>query len=130
MNDELQKKLVEYLGSVEKMANDAVLFGKAEIPLYLQELIRWEMVMGALMACGGLFLIGAVFPFAIVTGLREGSKDYSKKSEAIIGLCVSACIASLALGIPSIIFGTRDAAKAYFAPRVLLVEKLSSMVRK
>lgn len=125
MNDELQKKLVEYLGSVEKMANDAVLFGKAEIPLYLQELIRWEIVSHAMWAAA-FASCAAVSILATVWGWR-----YIQKNECweALGALMFPIAAAIGLTIGTI-HHAEDAAKAYFAPRVLLVEKLSSMVRK
>lgn len=128
MNDELQKKLVEYLGSVEKMANDAVLFGKAEIPAYLKELIRWEVLDNAVAA--GACLLAALAFVVVALRLRKNAEVYKNGDiswQAFV-MAIFLVVAAI-LTIPTY-FSARDAAKAYLAPRVLLVEKLSAMVRK
>lgn len=123
MNDELQKKLVEYLGSVERMANDAILVGKEEIPQYLRELIKWEIVSHGMWAVLCFAIVPACLPV-----IYWAWKNKDEICDVIplamfpgVGAIVAICI-----GVGHV----EASAKAYFAPRVLLVEKLSSMVRK
>ncbi len=130
MNDELQKKLLAYLGSVEKMANDTFIFGKAEIPLYLQELIKWE-IAESLMTAVSLFLAAAPCIMCARWGASKVANDKTSYGAdpgfyAASGCGVLAAIILTSMSVCNIL----QASKAYFAPRVLLVEKLSSMVKK
>ena len=118
------------MGSVERMANDAVLFGKAEIPMYLRELIRWEM-LSSLATGGALFVAAIPCVMAARWGARKVANDkssYGPDPGAYIATGLGALAAIILLANCTI--QALNAGRAYFAPRVLLVEKLSSMVRK
>jgi hypothetical protein len=130
MNEELKNKLIQYLNSIEGMANDAILFGKAEIPLYLQELIRWEIVSGLMVGLAALF--AAYLPGRAIIYFANKIKNCKDPYGADPGPYAGAFVLGLVVAfLASIsIEGFHGSAKAYFAPRVLLVEKLSSMVRK
>lgn len=121
MNDEIKNKLISYLNTLEKATANAVDLGKQEIPLYVQEIIKWEIVSG--IAYGLVWLIVFIFGVYCVY-LWVKNKIYNEEWAPLILFTLLPLF-----GVVPAICNFMDAAKAYYAPRVVIIEKLKRITK-
>lgn len=123
MNEELQKKLLQYLNGLEGIAKDAALFGKAEIPEFMKELIQWEIYSHAI----NVFAMAVLVAGSVWAIMFWWKREWYKEDFSPVVMLPAI---SLLIGGVFLFMEIQDIAKPILAPRIFLVEKLSSMVRK
>jgi len=110
MNEKLQGELSEYIKATVDMASE-------QMPLVAEEIVLFAIWDGSI----GLLLGIAMIP-ALVMWARHAIKE---RWDEIFWLGV--CVGSL-LSFFMIIFSLNELLKAAFAPRVLILEKLSGLL--
>lgn len=124
-------KILEWLRSGAQSAGD---FAITQAPLAAQEFIRWEIVGHGITA--GLFLISGIAMLVCgLLGFRylcNAKTDWEKGPTSNFFIAVAGCflgfIALVGL-LPDGIREAKQSIKAYVAPRVVLIEKISELVR-
>jgi hypothetical protein len=124
-------KILEWLRSSTQSAGD---FAITQAPLAAQEFIRWEIVGHGITA--GLYLIcGIAMLICGILGLRYLMSDkmnWEKGPNGGFAVSAVGCILGFAamVGVlPSGISEAKQSIKAYVAPRVVIIEKISDLVR-
>ena len=122
-------RLGKWLGSMELASDKVVDFGTADVPVYIQELLRWEVVGGC--ATGGVFLAAAIlFAIIVIAAYRASSKAASgQDKDGYAFLCFASASVAMCLCAASL-YNFSQALKAYTAPRVVLVEKLQEYLKQ
>lgn len=124
-------KILEWLRSGAQSAGD---FAIEQAPLAAQEFIRWEIIGHGISA--GLYLIcGIAMLISGILGIRYLISDKMKWENgpngnffiAWIG-CILGFIALVGI-LPSGINEAKQSIKAYVAPRVVIIEKISDLVK-
>lgn len=126
MNEELQERLMGYLENVEKAVEGGTDFVMQQAPFYVQELIKWEIAWNAIWA---VFWLGIVVALPLCFGkLIKKLREIPREDPMVWGwiltilmgiIMFSSTVASLGLAGQSL--------KAYIAPRVVIMEKLSGL---
>lgn len=126
-----ETRLSRWADSMEEKAGKVADWGSEEVPEYIRELIQWEITSNLLLI-GALVVVIVVAAFALrVLYYRVAIND--KLPEEVMSLLVAF------LGVPAIIvigvstfhsyWAAERAAKAYVAPRVVVVEKITALVK-
>jgi len=134
MNDELKAKLTAYLTKLESAAGKVEDFASAEVPEAVREWLRWELIdavsLSLLFAVVGSAMLYAVYRLMCQEVDRsERRARLDSSDEAMSAIC---CALLLVLGVCAIcvaLYNARAAAKVYFAPRVVVIEKVSELLR-
>lgn len=131
MNAELQAKLMTYLEGLEKGAEKVGSFAEREIPETIREWLLWLAVENFAYAAMTLIAAAACILVArkiikIHGGLSEigPQNDTPLPAMAVVGLPVVA-VGMILASIPHLMMGV----KVCIAPRVVIVEKVSELVR-
>ena len=128
MNEELQERMMSYLKTLEGAVSSTSDFVIDQAPMYVQEIIRWQIVAG-IISCvffSALALIFFVINFTKLRSMRKDSDEIKMQdgwgygSVAIVLMFCSIACAS--------VFGSQSL-KAYIAPRIVIVEQLQKVIR-
>lgn len=134
MNEELQKQLAEYLGTLLEAAKSGAAFASEQVPLVIQEKIVYGRVVETLTAVIGVVgLIGLpLFACKAIKNLLASEDipyDKHEESNRLViqgfGYVVLAFMSLIALMFLDHI---GSAIKAWTAPRLYIIEWLSSLV--
>jgi hypothetical protein len=120
INDEVKAKMLEYLQQLEAGVKSAADFSAEQAPLVVQEFLLWILISNAVAASFLGSLVLATLILSVVMYRRSDSEErFFIWLFAAIPLTVfsAGCCASL-----------HEAGKAYIAPRVVVLEKISSLM--
>lgn len=121
MNPDLQKQLAEMLAKLTDVAGDATAFAKAQIPPLVQEKIAFGRVWeSALLAA----LLAALVLVLHIAG-RAWRENWT--GDGFGGVMLYALAAGICIGV---IGQAHECLLAWIAPRLYIVEWLTSMVTK
>lgn len=133
MNAELQHALAELLTAMLAAAKDGTTWAKGEIPLLIQERLQYALFERAMMLVGALMLV-ALGRFLYKTGrLVDQRYEYAKAHNQYVeddgAIWKAGACALWGLGGFFTIVAILDIAKVIIAPRVYVVDWLTSMIR-
>lgn len=127
MNDELKQKMLEYLQSLESTAQSAA----KEIPLVVNEYIQWEMASNLTLAC--VFLVIFTISFVILCiSVRKvflESSDLTHDQEFAYMLTFIFSLFTSVMFLVGLMITSHNYAKIKYAPRVVILEKISEIVK-
>jgi hypothetical protein len=123
INEEIKTKMVEYLQTFEAGVKKAGEFSAEQAPLVVQEFLAWEIARNGLFAV----VLGAALFGVLAVAYRLQSKTDDLELKFLIWLCSSVPLVAFAIG-----FGicAENAGKAYLAPRIVVLEKISELVKQ
>jgi len=127
MNEELQKRLMSYLETLEGAVSSTSDFVIEQAPMYAQEIIRWQIAEGIIW-CVFFSAISLGFLFLNFTKLRGMRHDTDRDARGngwglgviVIALMIGAIACASERACQSI--------KAYVSPRVVIIEQLTDIV--
>ena len=120
MNDELQQALAEMVKGLTAAAETVGQVGQEQIPLVVQEYLRWGMVD----AVGGMLIFGTVFIWLTTLVRRAVREDWREEGGIIATMMM----------IPTTIIGFfvmvnfAAALKVLIAPRVYMIEQAANLL--
>lgn len=120
--DERLKEVLDDILSGIKQAGDFVL---EQAPMVVQEFIRWEIISNAI---GGILLIvgTSLLTYLVIRKIEKGIKDNEIEEEIrVFYLFILLVLFPIFLGIEM----SMDSVKAYVAPRVVVLEKFSNLLK-
>jgi len=119
-NQQIADTLV-WLREVASSSGDWV---TTQAPLAAQELIRWQIYsnLGIVAVCFVITVIGILY------ARRIWRKKVRTDSEEVLGFMIPAALVILIA--PFAVFGMHEAGKAYFAPRIVILETMGKMIDK
>lgn len=121
MNEEVKQKMIEYLQSFEAGIKKAGEFSAEQAPLVVQEFLQWEIIRN------GVF--GVCFAFLLLASIATAVRYHFKaEGEEKAFVWLFAAIPLIAFGV-SLGACTERAGKAFFAPRIVVLEKISTLVQ-
>ena len=126
MNDEIKRRLLVYLDKFEGSVDKAVDFTAEQMPLYLTELCQYTVVQSLIVVAAVAFFAMASWLFMIFVIWKQEDCDR-------VGTLVICHIFWLTVMIiPGLMVADHasDGLKAYLAPRVFIVDKLTELVKK
>lgn len=91
--------------------------------LYIQELVKWEIVSGAMLAVVALSVVGVMIYWNYC--LWKKNRDMNEQDAFLFSFLSLFILAFSLVGLVEI----RSAARAYVAPRVVIMEKLKDMIK-
>lgn len=116
--------LIQWLQSTaESSANFVV----DQSPLIAQEFIRWEIASGIMLALFGIIVM-MITGFWMYKGYKNLKSD-NARDEIYMPAFIFGGILFLGLGLLTFSIGTAQSLKAYCAPRVVIIEKLGSILK-
>ena len=121
-DDLLKNYAVDTLDFIKSGKDLAITQGQ----LYIQELIKWEIARGTMYAV----ISGIVFTLMvklILSTLKKEKDSNFWDDLSVIKIVVGGLLGSFSFTL--MICSTEMAAKAYIAPRVIVMEKIERMVR-
>ena len=126
MSEELQKRMMDYLDSLESTVQQGSGFLVEQAPLVCQEYVDWVFWSGVLLAvpCAACAIL--LFAFA-AWAARKAIKSKEADSQWWLAMALLVLF-GLTIGVPSVL-GVGDAVKASVAPRVVVLEKLAELSR-
>ncbi len=126
MDEQLKEQLTEVLGA----ANGAKDFAIEQLPLVAQEFIAWEFwgSVGMATISGVIALLALVASVLLWRKANEYDRKGDSAAEGISLLFFVAAFAFIGASLCSLI-DTYHAARVSVAPRVVLIEKLSELVK-
>lgn len=122
INEEIKQKMVEYLQTFEAGVKKAGEFSAEQAPLVVQEFLAWEFWGNAIPAVVVLVLMLTAMIVTAVIWKKSDDIDWRMGSGLVTGLGV------LFLTIPFCITAS-NACKVAVAPRIVVLEKISELVR-
>lgn len=128
MNEELQAKMIKYFGGLENAVEKTMDFTVEQAPLVVQDIITWGIV-SSLITVALLILLIVVSRFLIkklVAIVVEGVQEEDKKFAAVAIWGIYCVLAAIPTTIS--IQESLTAAKAYFAPRLYVLEEIKDFV--
>jgi len=121
VNEEIKTKMIDYLQTFEAGVKKAGEFSAEQAPLVVQEFLHWEVVRNS---CFGV--IAAILTLVVLaTAIRYHFK-LDGEDKVFVWLLVA---------VPLVMFGVgcgtcfERAGKAYCAPRIVVLEKISDLVK-
>lgn len=141
MNDELQKKVLNYLDVLEAGAKKAGEFAETEVPQTIREWLTWLAVerfsyaAAFLVASSTVFFVGLWAGRKLYTSYVETrsrrlaeNKSYSTGEEDYCWNAAVFCRVAQAISLIPLVFGTgywtMQGTKVLVAPRVVLIEEV------
>lgn len=127
MKPEIEQKLVEYLTALESLMKDGKDLAIEQAPEVAKEIVSYGFASSAFFAV----LFTGLFCVVAVVSIKVSLMIYKKEEDPFVFF-----LAVIALGLGSLFFGVpaninaQDAAKAYFAPRLYVIDYLRSEVKK
>lgn len=126
MNDEIKRRLLAYLDKFEGSVDKAVDFTAEQMPLYLTELCQYTIVHSIMVTAAFAALALVVWLFMIVLVFKE--KDGDRVEDLAIGHLFFAILMFIPTAM--VVDIASDGVKAYFAPRVFVVDKITELVKE
>jgi hypothetical protein len=128
MNEDVQKKLMDYLESLESVANKTGDFAIEQAPLVAKEIITWELwshAFGALSALAVIALCVLVSKRLYKNATKDGCDimDSPIAPPLIFVMSIIGAIASFAF-----VFDVSKVIKTQVAPRLIIIEKLAEFM--
>lgn len=130
MNEQIKEKLIEYLNYLETAAKSATDVAAAELPLVIQEYITWLQAECIVFAIGTLAVVGLII-YAARCMVSYASIPNNLSADDSFFTTVAGNIIQVAASIIGLLLLSSNfmtLAKCYFAPRVVIIEKLMEMV--
>lgn len=128
VNDEVKVRLIKYLDNVEELVRKGADLAQDQLPAIAQEIIAWNRASTtvALLFSVGLVALGV---YAIWQLFKHGTAaDKRHESSEPYAVCaVFSGIVSL-FGFIATLYNTMPCVKAWFAPRLVLLETLRDLV--
>ncbi len=126
MNDEIKRRLLAYLDKFEGSVDKAVDFTAEQMPLYLTELCQYTIVHSIMVTAIFAAFAFAIWLFMIVLVLKDKDDDRVEK------LAIGHFLLALIMFVPAtvVIDIACDGIKAYFAPRVFVVDKIIELAKE
>lgn len=121
VNEELKVKMLEYLSHMESGLKSAADFSVEQAPLVVQEFIAWEFWKHTIVASAGILFSCCLL--ALFWRLQKAMKGEDRLM--VIGVGVCAVVISLCISCAE----ASMAVKAAVAPRVVVLEKVASLVK-
>lgn len=120
INEEVKTKMLEYLQQFESGVKSAAEFSAAQAPIVVHEFLAWEFTSNAVASCFlGLLVLGTVIVAKRISSKAEGEDRFFTWLFATIPLVI------FSAGFCASLHG---AGKVYVAPRVVVLEKISSLM--
>lgn len=125
MNDEIKRRLLVYLDKFEGSVEKAVDFTAEQMPLYLTELCQYTVVQAIIVVAAVAFFAMASWLFMIFIIWKQ------EDSDRVGTLMFGHLFWLIVMIIPGlmVVDQARDGLKAYFAPRVFVVDKITELVK-
>lgn len=121
INEEVKQKMIEYLQSFEAGIKKAGEFSAEQAPLVVQEFLRWEIVRnGAFAVATGLLML-----VVLATAVRYHFKVEGEE-KAFVWLFAAIPLVAFGIGFGA---SAEKAGKAWLAPRIVVLEKISTLVQ-
>jgi len=128
--DMIEKKITEDATKLLDWANSAGEFVADQAPIYVQELIKWKFfdasVNAVVISCLSLLLI--LIAIYLIRGCVRASKKDS--DYYLILVPISICWFVVLIPTSMSIAHIKNAVKCKIAPRVVVVEELSKIIKK
>ena len=124
---EIQHRITAYLDAIEQSAGTAGSFVSEQTPLVAQEFLAWTFWCGCLQCLVSSIAIIALWAFIRWTYKAFKGPKYFDDGPGIPVAMIGTFVISLL--IASAYKGGYDAAKVSIAPRIVLLEKVSSLVK-
>jgi hypothetical protein len=125
MNEQLQKELAAWLGKLREAADAGGSFVMEQAPLIVQEKVTYGRVMEPILLVA--VLLGAVFcVWAFRKGWHYEKSDYMDDFGGVI--CIVSAIGCAIFTIVSTV-QAHNVAKAWFAPRLYVLEWLAELLK-
>lgn len=129
MDEDLQSKLLSYLNKIEAVAGRAEDFASTEIPETIKEWLRWQMIDGCVTAAA-MLVLGLLVPLLLYRLNRFMSSHLTDRDDrTAVTLLLSATSLISITPFYWSFQSAKDAAKVYYAPRVVIVEKVAELVK-
>lgn len=119
-----EERLTEALDSVLLFVKEGMALAKTEVPIVINELLAWGLWSSVVWLVIGVLLLG-IGIFFVVLGIKESRKN--SYSDADIFYFILSLIFSAA-GIITSISHTLNIIQINVAPRVYLIEKISTLM--
>lgn len=123
INEELKKKMVEYLTVLERDLKTVKDFSAEQVPLLVQEYLNWifwSNCFGAILALIAMIIVAIIW--------RKIYKTADGDTADQILTLIMGSLFMVAFSIPMFAHFTQ-AAKVHIAPRVVIIEKVSEIVK-
>lgn len=121
MNDLTEKLSQVSLERIEKYLNSAESFASEQVPLLVQEIIRWELVSNCFYLC----LLSFIFlVFLYISYFLVFKTKFSEERLMYALICAFASVCSLIFILQTIC----DIAYVLLAPRMFLLEKMRDFI--
>jgi hypothetical protein len=115
-----------FLTELLEFSKDAGAFAKEQVPLVLQEYVKWGIAEGLMIFFGcSLYIIGFAY------GAKRWAIDAHRGDDdlaAFLYLMIGGILSLMAF-VGALVDGILPAIKAIVAPRVYLIEKLSDLIK-
>lgn len=127
MNQEINDKLMQYLGSLEGAVETAIDFSKEQAPQVIRELVEYTIAYnGLIVGLSAAVIMLSLLVNAVVILARNKLCKNEPGLPVAISLIVSAFTVVPALTVLSNCLP--DLMKAWFAPRLFVLEYIADMV--
>jgi hypothetical protein len=123
INEEIKQKMVEYLQSFEAGMKKAGEFSAEQAPLVVQEFLAWEF-----WSAFAAFLICSIIAVATIGTCIWWWRSSKEETEFKALICLIPVLLCLFLQIP-IWTSAYSAGKVAVAPRIVVLEKISELVK-
>ena len=129
MNADLQEQIASLIEAAKRAGSDSATFIQAQAPDVVAQLVRWKIAEGALTAIGGAILLFVAFK--IYQGICNWMKgrDWTDHPELMLPVLFLFC-PSLIGGAVLFSNGLLQSAEAIVAPKIVILETISSLVKK
>lgn len=130
MSNELDKQLADLVSAAKSAGSDAFAFIQQQAPDVIDQMIRWEITKGIMLAGAGLIAVfAAAATFRITHKYVSSDKSsWSNREMAWIpgALVIIACVVIAGQGV----VGVMQATKAMTAPKLVVLEQVTRLVGK
>lgn len=121
----IQTKLLDYMTSIEHGVEKLVDFSSEQVPLLVQEIITYNIIYGIIYATLQIALATAMCIFARILYLNIRKITNSDGVEWLPAILIPALsIGPLTHSVDNILY----ACKAYFAPRLFMLEYIKDFI--
>lgn len=127
MNEEIKKKMLEYVEHMEVVVGKMGEFAQQEIPLVIQEYLTWYFYSHLFQ---GIVTIVLLMPFCIF--LYRVSRFYKPKldpDDPAVAMPLIAAIVLLMIGTAAFCTNLYECVKVSVAPRVVMIETLKEFTK-
>lgn len=125
MNEELKTRLTKYLDYLEEVMHKSTDFASEQVPETIRQLIEWEFYSGLLK--GTVLLVASIVLAHIAWKTYKWIVRTGDKSDIclVVIFCSIASVVALIIGLSHFY----DSAKCRIAPNLVVIEKLSDLVK-